>query len=140
MRFIPATAIALVLLSAPALAKDIDCSEKALSTGVQSVLNSCAERDARRSDKTLDATYDRLVGALDDSASAALKKAELAWIAFRDATCDYETSGYAGGSMRPMVIAGCRAKENQAREAVLKRYLACQGKDGADGECSVAFK
>ena len=104
------------------------------------MLNACAVRDAQRSDKTLDATYGMLAGKLDDGGRAALKRVELAWIAFRDATCDFETSGYAGGSMRPMAIAGCRVKEGKAREAVLKRYLACVGKDGADGDCSIAFK
>ena len=133
-------ALALVLLAGPALAEDLDCSKKALSTGVQMTLTACAVRDAQRSDKTLDATYGMLAGKLDDGGRAALKRVELAWIAFRDATCDFETSGYAGGSMRPMAIAGCRVKEGKAREAVLKRYLACVGKDGADGDCSIAFK
>lgn len=133
-------ALSLVLLAGPALADDLDCSEKALSTGVQMTLNACAVRDAQRSDEALDATYGQLAGKLDNGARAALKKAELAWISFRDATCDFETSGYAGGSMRPMVIAGCRAREGKARETVLKRYLACQGRDGADGDCAIAFK
>ena len=133
-------AFALALLAEPALADDLDCSDKTLSTGVQSTLNACAVRDAERSDRTLDATYGRLAGKLNDGGRAALKKAELAWIAFRDATCDLETSSYAGGSMRPMVIAACRTKEGKAREAVLKRYLACEGKDGADGTCAIAFK
>lgn len=133
-------AFAMVLFAGPALADDLDCSEKALATGVQTTLNACAERDAERSDRTLDATYGRLAGKLDDGARAALKKAELAWIAFRDATCDFETTANAGGSMRPMVIAACRAKEGKAREMVLKRYLACEGKDGADGTCAIAFK
>ncbi len=39
-----------------------------------------------------------------------------------------------------MAIAGCRAKEGKAREAVLKRYLACAGKNEADGDCSIAVK
>ncbi len=133
-------ALAVLMLAGPALADEPDCSQKALSTGVQMTLNLCAERDAQRSDKVLDATYGLLAGKLDDGGRAALKKAELAWIAFRDATCDFETSGYAGGSMRPMVIASCRAKEGKARAAVLKRYLACQGQDAADGDCSIAFK
>ena len=132
-------ALALVLLAGPALADDPDCSEKALSTGVQMTLNACAARDALRSDKALDAAYGTLAGKLDGG-RAALKKAEMAWIAFRDATCDFETTANAGGSMRPMVIAACRAKEGKAREAVLKRYLACEGKDGADGICAIAFK
>ena len=86
-------ALALVLLAGPALADDLDCSEKALSTGVQMTLNACAVRDAQRSDEALDATYGKLAGKLDTGARAALKTAELAWISFRDATCELRNVG-----------------------------------------------
>ena len=140
MRQPTALIFVLSLAGGPCLADDVDCSAKALGNATQYALNICAQRDAQASDRTLDATYGRLAAVLDDEARAALKKAELAWIAFRDATCAFETTANAGGSMRPMVIAGCRAQAGKARDAALKRYLACQGRGNEDGDCAIAFK
>ena len=75
------TALTFVLLLAggPCLADDVDCSAEALGNATQLTLNICAQRDTEASDRA------------------------------RDATCEFETTANADGSIRPIVIAGCRA-------------------------------
>ena len=78
---------------------------------------------ARQSDRELDRSDDQRPGY-----EAALREAQRAWVAFRDAHCRYE--GYEearGGSMEPMVYSGCQAR--LTRERITQ--LAPQPQEGA---------
>lgn len=67
-----------------------------------------AEHDAW--DAVLNAQYQetRAAFADDDTASASLRDAQRAWIAWRDAECRFEYDRYGDGSMRSVSAAGCR--------------------------------
>ena len=53
-----------------------------------------------------------------------LRKAERAWVAYRDANCDAEVATHAGGSIAPTVLLMCRIKLARERMAEIKRiYL-----------------
>ncbi|MFL6256336.1 MAG: lysozyme inhibitor LprI family protein, partial [Pyrinomonadaceae bacterium] len=54
---------------------------------------------------------------------ALLKEAELAWIKYRDTNCTFESSQYAGGTMRPMIESFCMARVTKARTAELKEQF-----------------
>jgi uncharacterized protein YecT (DUF1311 family) len=44
-----------------------------------------------------------------------LKKAQRAWIAYRDAVCEYEGYEARGGTMEPMLVNGCLARLTRTR-------------------------
>lgn len=53
----------------------------------------------------------------------ALRNAQRAWIAFRDAQCEYEAYEVFGGTMQPMVGSLCLARLTRERIEVLSRAL-----------------
>ncbi len=99
----------------------------------QTAMNICAVQSRAAADDALNTAY----GALVKEPSMAdrldkLRAAERSWVAYRDAECAFEGSGYEGGSMQPMVIEGCAQGLTEHRTAELKKALAC-AKDG--GPC-----
>ena len=107
----------------------VDC-EKAMT---QSDLNICANKDYEAADKELNAVYkttmtamqetDRQLGEIDPNyvgAVEALKKAQRAWIGYRDGQCELAGFEARGGSMEPMLVSGCLADLTQKRTAELK--------------------
>jgi uncharacterized protein YecT (DUF1311 family) len=73
------------------------CMKKA--DAVDPNMQACALDEAARQDATLNAVYKKLMAALDEpDQKAALKTAERAWIAYRDAECDFQYGGKDGGT------------------------------------------
>ncbi len=52
-----------------------------------------------------------------------------AWVAFRDAECDFQTSAVAGGSAAPMIHAMCLDSQTKRRIEDFKTYLNCEEGD-----------
>jgi uncharacterized protein YecT (DUF1311 family) len=106
----------------------------------QQEMNYCAAEDFRRADAELNTVYrtaitnaqaaDRDYAGLADGGGgpsdggpgeeATLRAAQRAWIALRDANCRLESFEARGGSMQPMIDAGCRATMTRARIAELR--------------------
>ncbi|HEX8147238.1 MAG TPA: lysozyme inhibitor LprI family protein [Pyrinomonadaceae bacterium] len=92
------------------------CEER----GSQAEASGCARREYEAADAELNKAYNRLAGILDAEEKALLKASELAWIKYRDSNCTFESSQYAGGTMRPMIESFCLARVTRARAAELK--------------------
>ena len=92
------------------------CEER----GSQAEASGCARREYEAADAELNKAYNRLAGILDAEEKALLKASELAWIKYRDSNCTFESSQYAGGTMRPMIESFCLARVTKARTAELK--------------------
>ena len=88
--------------------------------GSQAEASGCARREYQAADAELNNVYNRLAGALDAEDKALLKASELAWIKYRDSTCEFESSQYKGGTMRPMIESFCLTRVTKARTAELK--------------------
>ena len=88
--------------------------------GSQAEASGCAHREYRAADAELNKAYNRLAGILDAEEKALLKATELAWIKYRDTNCAFESSQYAGGTMRPMIESFCLTRVTRARTAELK--------------------
>lgn len=90
----------------------------------------CADRKFAAADKALNVEYqaarkvakawDAEAGAAEQGADQALAKAELAWIAYRDAHCDFATFTNRGGRMEDMLKTDCRTEVTRKRVAELK--------------------
>lgn len=85
-------------------------------------MNECADREYRKADAELNRVYQELVRA-SGRTDARLKAAQLAWIKFRDAECDYKASFYEGGSMQPMTYSFCLADVTSERTKQLRESL-----------------
>jgi len=118
------TAAALLLASSAAFAQD--CPDDS-----QAGLNQCAGDAYKKADAALNATYKQVMARLKDSEAAAksLIAAQRAWIAYRDAECDFMSSGVEGGSARPMVVAQCLEQLTTQRADDLKALLNCEEGD-----------
>jgi uncharacterized protein YecT (DUF1311 family) len=92
------------------------CEER----GSQAEASGCAHREYLAADAELNKAYNRLAGILDAEEKALLKASELAWIKYRDSNCSFESSQYAGGTMRPMIESFCLTRVTRARAAELK--------------------
>ncbi len=132
MRCVVATVFLVMAYSGPGEAAD--CQGQS-----QRDLDLCAANAYRAADKALNDTYTTITLRLKGNAAgrAKLVSAERAWVAYRDAECDFAASGVAGGSISPMIIADCRADATKQRQAQLAKYLNCQE---GDTSCPVPGK
>ena len=119
---------ALMLLAAGgAHAEDVDCD----NAQTQSDMTSCAQARYDEADKGLNAQYkltraamvaiDKDLDGDMKGAEKALVKAQRAWIDYRDAECDAFGFQARGGTMEPMLVAGCLAEETDKRTKELKQ-------------------
>ena len=113
--------LALALLPLPLAAQETDCANAMTQTD----MNICADRDMQEADNALNAAYgtamDRMRGAGEGGVEA-LRKAQRSWITFRDQACAAEGWLHEGGSMQPMVVAGCKTRLTQDRTLDLARF------------------
>src|SRR5262249_1188856 len=70
-------------------------------------MNDCAAKESRAADQKLNKLYAELSAKLEPERLAKLKEAERAWVKFRDADCDFQSSIYKGGTMYPMIYSFC---------------------------------
>jgi uncharacterized protein YecT (DUF1311 family) len=89
----------------------------------QAELNQCAARARDRADAELNKAYRELMKDAGASEGAKLRAAQLAWLKFRDAHCDYRSVGNKGGSIYPMVVSFCLAEVTTARVKQLREIL-----------------
>ena len=99
-------------------------------------MNICADKDFQKADKALNAAYkramtraastDKELGEMEpDYAGAveALKKAQRAWIGYRDGQCGLAGFEARGGTMEPMLVSGCLADLTRKRTQELNDTL-----------------
>ncbi|MFL6229936.1 MAG: lysozyme inhibitor LprI family protein [Pyrinomonadaceae bacterium] len=92
----------------------------------QAEAGECAYKEYQAADAELNKAYNQLAAQLDADGRTHLKEAELAWISYRDKNCEYESSFYLGGTMRPMIESFCLARMTKARSAELREQLRFQ--------------
>ncbi|GAA3097264.1 lysozyme inhibitor LprI family protein [Rhizobium viscosum] len=119
-------AVVMLFAAGAAYAEDVNCE----NAQTQTDMTSCAQARYDEADKALNAQYKQTRAAmvaidkdLDGDmkgAEQALLKAQRAWINYRDAQC--ENSGFQarGGTMEPMLVAGCLADLTDLRTKELK--------------------
>jgi uncharacterized protein YecT (DUF1311 family) len=85
----------------------------------QMEMNTTAHNEAMAIDADLNKSYKQLSSRLDARTRALLIKAELKWIAFRDAECNSVEDKYRGGSIQPTVFWNSYGGLSQARNKQL---------------------
>jgi len=89
----------------------------------QTEMTQCAADAYKAADAVLNQVYRQLVAKLDDDEKAQLKEAQTAWLKYRDTNCDFVADQYKGGTMRPMIYAGCLADVTKNRTSELREQI-----------------
>jgi uncharacterized protein YecT (DUF1311 family) len=117
-------------LASVAQAQNIDCANA--SSTVE--MNFCADKDFQAADKALNETYEAAVASTKTrdlekpydakSFEAAMRAAQRAWIAYRDADCkDLTAQEWSGGTGTTSAVLGCMTEKTMQRTKDLKeRY------------------
>ncbi len=85
----------------------IQATENCNNLKTQLEMNVCSAKEYQREDTRLNKNYKELVGKLGSSERKKLKAVQLSWIKFRDLQCEFEASGYEGGSIQPLIRSSC---------------------------------
>lgn len=89
----------------------------------QVAINECTKLSYQNADKKLNQVYQQLLPTLESFRKQKLIAAQLAWIKFRDTTCEFERSRYEGGSIAPTIYFGCLRNTTKLRTQQLQEYL-----------------
>lgn len=123
----PATAVVLLLLLSSAVtsisAQKPKKTDPCANPQTQTEMTQCAADAYKAADKVLNQVYQNLVAKLDDEEKAQLKEAQTAWLKYRDTNCDFVADQYKGGTMRPMIYAGCLADVTKKRTSELRDQI-----------------
>ena len=87
-------------------------------------MRDCAGKAYKKADDELNRVYRQLIAKIDDEGhKTALKTAQLAWIKYRDANCDFASYLNRGGTIEPVVRYNCITEMTEARMRDLREYL-----------------
>tara|TARA_B100000927_G_C16047173_1_gene301539 strand:+ start:27 stop:389 length:363 start_codon:yes stop_codon:yes gene_type:complete len=90
----------------------------------QQEMNAQARKDFKRADTELDTVYRKVIALLPDEKSVELlRKAQRAWVAFRDANAAFHADEWRGGSAAPLLFYGQQTQLTKSRLKHLQRYL-----------------
>ena len=84
-------------------------------------MNLCSKVWFEEEDAQLNQVYQDLKAALSSDKQSDLTTAELAWLDFRDANCEFEASQVEGGSMQPTLYFSCLADLTRDRTTELQQ-------------------
>ena len=129
-------AILILICSGPTFAQEVDCSEDAQVNQMQ--MNHCSYLAYQLADEDLNLAYGLARDALRQADEGVLeiygekpvgykdgvttlRDAQLAWITFRDLTCEAEGNMYYGGSIRPLIENSCKEQLTRVRTEELRR-------------------
>jgi uncharacterized protein YecT (DUF1311 family) len=112
------TVIAL-LSSARAGTNNFVCAEAT----TQREINECASRAFRGADEDLNRLYRETSSKLSGKTKEKLRKAQVAWLRYRDSTCEAEVALLEGGSMAPAARSFCLDRVTRSRtDEILNTY------------------
>ena len=90
----------------------------------QQEMNAQARKDFKKADTELNTAYKKVIALLPDEKSVELlRKAQRAWVAFRDANAAFHADEMRGGSAVPLLFYGQQTQLTKSRLKHLQRYL-----------------
>ena len=127
--FLPLLSSLLLFITPVARAADGDGVDPSCSSNdlPQNGLNACAYQRYQAADKMLNTVYAKVAASEDAVGKPLLKRAEVAWIAYRDAECALEADAFRGGSAAPMLENACLERLTKAQTASLQGSMAEPG-------------
>ena len=83
-------------------------------------MQDCMDDEWKKSDAELNRVYQESLKKLKPEPAALLKKAQRAWLSYRDAQCDADYKMFAGGTAAPLALTHCRVTLTQERTKTLE--------------------
>jgi uncharacterized protein YecT (DUF1311 family) len=111
------------LLANPSAVQKESKSDPCSNVSSQSEMTICWGKEYKAADTRLNQVYRQLVSMLGGEEKLELKKAQTAWLKYRDANCEFAANQYKGGSMRPMIYAMCLAEMTDNRTTELRSQI-----------------
>jgi uncharacterized protein YecT (DUF1311 family) len=87
----------------------------------QDDLTECLGAEFAKADQALNKTYRKLSLKLDADSKDLLKKAQLAWISYRDNDCRFESLAVKGGQAENTTYISCQTEKTLIRTNELKK-------------------
>ena len=112
--------LCLVASSSAALAVDPECQGAS-----PFAMQACTDKLHAGADAKLNDIYKRLMPMLDYATQGKLVTAERAWIAYRDAQCDYEAARRNGTADPAIESRSCQTELTNERALMLRNQLLC---------------
>jgi uncharacterized protein YecT (DUF1311 family) len=91
------------------------------NAGSNADITNCLGTDYQKADAELNRIYKLAFTGLDEKAEQNLRKAQRAWIIYRDAQCDAEYAKWGGGSGGPRAHLECLSRLTQLRTRELHK-------------------
>jgi uncharacterized protein YecT (DUF1311 family) len=86
-------------------------------------MNQAANAKYKKADAELNKVYKQLISILTQSEKLLLIQAEKDWVKFRDSSCNFESSQYEGGSIKPLVYSTCLEELTRKRILEIKASI-----------------
>lgn len=83
----------------------------------------CLERETAWWDARLNENYAAVLETLDDERTASLRKAQRAWLAFRDAECGFQYDYWREGTIRSVFGSSCMLELTARRAIDISHFL-----------------
>jgi uncharacterized protein YecT (DUF1311 family) len=99
------------------------------SSPTQLAMDQCVGRAMKASDQKLNETYKALLAKVSKNGADRLRKAQRAWVAWRDAQCEFNTMGTSGGSINSSMYGLCIDELTQEQTHRLDAQLHCKEGD-----------
>ena len=77
----------------------------------------------KKFDKELNIVYQKIMKSSSSKRKENIKKAQIAWLKFRDLNCECESKEHEGGSLESLIYIECLAVMTEERVKELKRFL-----------------
>ena len=115
--------VAMTTLFVMTTAVTLTLPRPAESRQTQFEMDEQAGKEYTRADAELNRVYKKLMAKLDATGAAKLKKAQRAWIAYRDAEKDFSADYARGGTMASMLATMAAADLTRQRTKILQSAL-----------------
>ena len=99
------------------------------NAATQAALNRCVGAELEAAESALSEAGTSYAERLDPEQRELFEAMQLHWRRYRDAACEFETSGVLGGSAYRMVLGQCLAAKTRLRAAELEALDDCQEGD-----------
>jgi len=106
----------LLLFPSPVTAQ---CKDAISTKDMQDGIDNDMDNEWKKSDADLNRVYQESLKKLKPEQAALLKKAQRAWLSYRDAQCEADKMS-AGGTTAPLALTQCRVTLTQERTKTLK--------------------
>lgn len=123
MKLLTISGLLVLIFSVTLLGQNQGKKDPCADAQSQAEMNMCWGKEYKAADAKLNKTYQDFMSKLDESEKIQLKNAQLAWLKYRDANCDFVADQYKGGTMRPMIAAICLADVTNTRVNELKSQI-----------------